>query len=159
MKIGPNGINGTPEEISDYLINNGLKFDVFISYKSEDFPYAKKVFDVLTEAGYRPFLSEISLKEVPVNRFHEVIDKVLENSDHLVIMGSCRENMEAPWVQAEWRLFDVQRKSGKKGGNIVPVLCGDMTSDDLPFSLSIFNVISINDSNWEKTLINYLPRS
>ena len=29
MKIGPNGIVGTPEEIKDYQANNGLKFDDF----------------------------------------------------------------------------------------------------------------------------------
>ena len=29
MKIGPKGIVGTPEEIKDYQINNGLNFDAF----------------------------------------------------------------------------------------------------------------------------------
>ena len=134
------------------------KFDVFISHKSSDASFARQVYDVLTQSGYKPFLSEVSIEESGTTDYHKAIDAALECATHFIMVCSSRENMESPWVEAEWRLFDGYKRSGKKRGNIVPVLCGDLTSEDLPMALSRYQALSMEDPRWSEKLINYLPR-
>lgn len=141
----------------DRLLPLTQKFDVFISYKTIDFKYAKEVYDFLLQSGYRPFLSEISLKEMSHNQFHEAIDSALAMVQHLIVVGSTHSNMMSPWVSEEWRRFDYLKKMGKKKGNLVPMRCNGMNVDDLPDALRLYEAISMDARDWKTTLINYLP--
>jgi hypothetical protein len=134
------------------------EFEVFISHKSSDASFARQVYDVLKQSGYKPFLSEVSIEESGTTDYHKAIDAALESATHLIVVCSSRENMESPWVEAEWRLFDGCKRSGKKLGNIVPVLCGDLTLEDLPMALSRYQALSMEDPRWSEKLIKYLPR-
>jgi clan AA aspartic protease (TIGR02281 family) len=132
-------------------------FDVFISHKSEDLDYAKSVFDFLTASGYHPFLSEVSLQSRGETDFQKTIDAALESATHLVVVGSSRENIQAPWVEAEWRLFVGLKRAGRKRGNVIGILCGGMTVDDLPVALQYYQAISMGSPHWQTALRNYLP--
>lgn len=140
-------------------VRGDIRFDVFICHKSDDFSAASEVFDLLTESGYRPFLSEVSLAECGTTDYQKAIDAALEGTEHLVLVASSCSNIETPWVEAEWRSFESLKRSGKKHGNIVPVVCGDITVDELPLALSRYQILSMDDPNWKVAIINYLPRS
>ncbi len=132
-------------------------YDIFICHKSEDLAQAHIVFDALTTAGYRPFLSDVCLKIQGEADFRKAIDAALESAVHLVAVGSSRRNLEDSWVQAEWGLFVHLKRSGKKRGNILNVLCGNMTIEDLPIALSGYQAVFMSDPNWRSTLTAYLP--
>jgi len=134
-----------------------ISFDVFISHKSQDAAYAEQVFQALQKMGHKPFLSSKSIGRVGSTEYQKTIDRVLEESKHLVIVCSCKANLDAPWVEAEWRLFDSLKRSGKKRGNIIPILCGDMTAEDLPLALSRYHAISMSDPEWLEALADFLP--
>ena len=134
------------------------QYDVFISHKSEDLAWARKVYDALTEAGYRPFLSEASLQEMHEAEFQKAIDAVLETATHLVIVASSRQRIESPWVESEWRLFEGMKRSGKKGGNMVNVLSEEMKAGDLPLALTKYQVVLMSDSQWAARLAAFLPK-
>jgi hypothetical protein len=134
------------------------KFDVFISCKSEDLGYAEQVYDFLEDSGYSPFLSSKSLYAVGTTEYQKVIDAAMEEAVHLVIICSAKEYITSPWVESEWRMFESDRRSGRKWGNIAPILCGEMSPSDLPVSLRKYSAISIDMEDWQTRLINFLPR-
>jgi clan AA aspartic protease (TIGR02281 family) len=133
-------------------------FDVFISHKSEDFIYAKKVYDLLVESNHTPFLGKISLEERGSADFQKGIDSALEETTHLVVVCSSKKNVEAPWVESEWRLFTGLKRSGGKRGNIITVMCENMSVEELPIALRHYQALSMNDINWKTALGNYLPK-
>lgn len=133
------------------------EFDVFICYKTEALDIAEQVFNILSEAGYNPFLSHRSLEKIGTTEYQKAIDNTLETVDHFIVICSSSEHLNTPWVEAEWRLFEGLKRSGKKKGNIVPVLCENVTENDLPFSLQRYNAVKINDPSFKKTITNYLP--
>lgn len=134
-----------------------VSFDVFISHKSEDLAFAREVYDALVAVGHRPFLSDRCLANVGKTEFQKVIDSALEEARHLVVVGSSRGNIESPWVEAEWRMFVGLKRRGRKQGNVISVLCGHATMDDLPLALGYFQSMSIHDANWRAILCNFLP--
>ena len=139
-------------------IGKDIRFDVFICHKSDDFSAAREVFNLLTEKGYRPFLSEVSLAECGTTDYQKAIDAALEGTEHLVLVASSYSNIETPWVEAEWRSFESLKRSGKKHGNIVPVVCGEIAVNELPLALSRYQVLSMDDPDWKVAIIKYLPR-
>jgi hypothetical protein len=118
-------------------------FDVFISKKSEDFPLAKEVFEFLCSRELRVFLSEESLPQMGSADYMKAIDSALEQAKHLVVVGSRVENLLAGWVEAEWRVFVNEKRSGRKTGNVVTVVSGGLTPERLPMSLRYYEVVTL----------------
>jgi hypothetical protein len=134
-------------------------FDVFLCHKSADVQPAQEIYELLTQAGYRPFLSEHSLAQAGSTEYMKTIDAAVALARHLVLVCSSKENAESPWVESEWRNFESMRRQGKKSGNIVPFLCGEMQAADVPEALSRYQVVRKADPNWTTTLLSYLPRT
>ena len=135
------------------------KFDVFISHKSQDFSFAKKVYDHLTAQGYSPFLSKLSLHHQGDAEFSRSIEEALEGATHLVVVGSSVAHFKAPWVEREWRMFINLQLSRGRRGNVIPILCAEMDQDQIPTGLRFYQSLSIADPEWETTVVNYLPRN
>ena len=57
-----------------------MKYDVFLSYKSEDHRIAMKVNRFLTENGLTVFFSEESLSDFGMSEYSESIDKAIDAS-------------------------------------------------------------------------------
>ena len=131
------------------------KYRVFISWKSEDEPHAREVYDCLTQAGISTFFSEVSLKEDGKTTFAGSIYKALEQSKHLVLVTSDIELARTNWVQAEWMTFINEINSGFKTGNVVTVIVGDVQIKDLPVPLRQFQVVSLTPDGLEK-LLNFV---
>ena len=71
------------------------------------------------------------------------IDKALETAQHMVVAGTSIENIVSGWVEAEWRLFINEKRSGRKSGNIITVINGGLKPSELPMSLRYYEVIDL----------------
>jgi hypothetical protein len=120
-------------------------YGVFMSKKSEDYPLAKRVYDFLRSKGANVFLSEESLPAVGSAEYMKAIDAALEQAEHLVVVGSKADNLLSGWVEAEWRVFINEKRSGRKQGNVVTVLCHGLTPDLLPMSLRYYEAVPLTE--------------
>ena len=131
------------------------KWNVFISKKSEDFAFAKQVYDMLVANGSKVFLSEISIPEENRADYQETVEQAIDQCEHMVVVASSHENIVSPWVKEEWRIFLSDLRCGRKTGNIVTVLAGGMTIDDLPAGLRIRQSLRL-DSHGLSELLHYV---
>ena len=53
----------------------------------------------------------------------------------MVVVSSAAKNINARWVEYEWRLFLGEKLAGRKQGNLVTVLAGGLSPSELPISL------------------------
>lgn len=132
-------------------------YDTFICHKSEDYPYALDVYELLMGSGLCPFLSELSLPELGKAEFQRQIDLALDAARHLVVVTSSVENVSAGWVAAEWGLFVSEKRAGRKDGNILTVLFGEMTIEQLPLTLRYYEAIRWNMEGRERLLRYLVP--
>jgi len=99
-------------------------FDVFLSHSSKDSIRARELADALSAAGKQVFLSPDSLPALGSADYMKAIDEALEGSHHFILFGTKRENILSSWVEAEWRLFINEMRSGRKSGNFLTVMGG-----------------------------------
>lgn len=131
------------------------RWNIFISKNSNDENHARQVHEFLTTNGLNAFLSEVSLPQLGLSDFQEAIEQALEECEHLVVVTSSKENLESRWVRAEWRMFLNELRSGRKTGNVLTVLAGNMTITDLPLSLRSFQVERLTELGLQN-VYNYL---
>lgn len=130
-------------------------YDVFICFKSEDLAYAREVYDYLQENSLNPFFSPVSLEDVGESDFTAAIFEALESITHMVVVTSSAEYVNTDYVKAEWMAFFNEKYKGKKKGNIVTVLFGDMSADELPMPLSHYQVLPWGKET-QKGILRYL---
>ncbi len=130
-------------------------YDVFISYKSEDVEYARQVYEQLRQHGLTVFFSKESLPRLGSDEYHEQIDIAIERAHHLIVVTTSKEHVIAKWVKYEWRLFMGEKLAGRKSGNLMTVVAGDMSIDDLPIALRNREVIQLFRGELER-LVDYV---
>ncbi|MCD4785056.1 MAG: toll/interleukin-1 receptor domain-containing protein [Candidatus Eremiobacteraeota bacterium] len=116
-------------------------YDVFISCKSEDFPLARQLHEYLWKNRFRVFFSEFSLPQKGTAAFRENIDEALDASEHLIVVASSAEHLKSRWVKAEWGAFVNEVRSGRKDGNVVTIIFGDVEIKDMPLALRQYEVL------------------
>ncbi len=109
-----------------------MNYDVFISSKSEDYPFAGVVYDFLEANGVHCFLASRELDKIGEAQYSNAIDDALDQSEHMVVVASSAEHIRSKWVQAEWGTFVNDLRSNYRNGNLVNILCGDIQLCDLP---------------------------
>ena len=120
-----------------------MSYDVFISFKNSgkdgkatpDATAARGVYNALKSAGMKVFFSEESLAEVGKGQFGKSIETALESARVLILVASCRQHIESPWVETEWDSFLQTVRSGHKQGELFIFNCGDLKPADLPLFL------------------------
>ena len=112
-----------------------IKYDVFISSKSEDYHLAEKVYNFLTGQGLSVFLASKILKKLGESEYASKIDEVLDNSTHLIVVSSKLDHINSKWVKYEWSLFSSDLKSGYRQGNLLTILSNSIELKNLPASL------------------------
>ena len=120
-----------------------MSFEVFLSFKNSgkdgkatpDAAAARSVYDALKARGMKVFFSEESLAEVGQGQFGKAIERALESAKVLILIASCREHIESPWVEAEWDSFLQTVRSGHKQGELFIFNCGRLKPGDLPLFL------------------------
>ena len=121
--------------------NKNVQYDVFISCKSEDYPFARKVYKYLREHSYNVFLADTELRKKGNAEYGEIIDEALDSATHMVIVATKPEYIMSAYVKSEWRTFIEEKRSGRKMGNIVTLI--EFTISDLPISLRHFQSFNL----------------
>lgn len=135
----------------------GQKIEVFLSAKKEDYPDAKRVYDYLTSHGMSVFFSDQTLPTLGNSDYRDEIDRALDETEHMVVVTTSKNNVESEWVKAEWGFFVNEKRANRKRGNLVTVGAGIKPSD-LPPSLRYYEFIELTPFGFER-LVNYLrPR-
>lgn len=135
---------------------SNYKYDVFISCKSEDYSYGKKVYDYLESKGIRAFLASQELRNLGDADYGKAIDTALDQSKHLVVVASSAKYTTedfSPYVYYEWHTFAEEKKSGRKKGNILSIVAKDEIRDELPIGLRNYQSFLFDDYS---DIIRYL---
>ena len=101
-----------------------MKYDVFISCKSEDYESAKLIYDFLRDHNYRVFLADTELRKKGNAEYGKVIDEALDSAAHLILYTSRAEYVTSSYVESEWRIFIEEKRAGRKQGNLISILDG-----------------------------------
>jgi hypothetical protein len=131
------------------------KIDVFLSRKSKDARFAKKLCTYLAGQGLKVFESHQTLQEIGNADYTKTIDEALAETTHLIVLGSSAENIKSSWVEAEWMFYLNRKRSGKTSGNLLTVITKDLPLADIPPSLANFEVIPFNEKNFP-IIYNYV---
>lgn len=110
-----------------------IEYDVFISSKSADYEYARDVYKFLTSKGFRVFFADEKIREIGKSDFTLVINEALTQSKHFVLVISSMEYLHSHWVWREWSGFFnmTALKEKEERGQMLNILCGNMTQKDL----------------------------
>nr|MDO8112249.1 GTP-binding protein [Candidatus Sigynarchaeota archaeon] len=121
-------------------------YDVFISYNTADIEHAKRVYQFLNMEGFSVFFASESIPSVGQTDYRRLIDNAIEHTTHMIIVGSTRENVESKWVEAEWGMFINEIRAGRKSGNILTLIAGNLSIEQLPISLRGYEVVRLDDN-------------
>lgn len=139
-------------------------FDIFISYKetdsngnrTKDSIEAQKLYEKLTEAGYKVFFSRITLEDKIGTEYEPYIYAALYSSKVMLTICSSKENIEAVWVKNEWgRFLSLQQSDADK--TLIP-LYFDMDKSDLPDEFSMIPSFDIKEEGFEAELIRGIKK-
>lgn len=137
--IGTQAEPAIPPKITTRFVPH--EFDVFLSHSTKDMAAARELALALSVGGKRVFFSAETLPAMGSADYMKAIDEALEGSTHFVLFGTKRDHIMSSWVEAEWRLFINEKRSGRKAGNFLSVVSGTLSSADLPLSLRYYEVI------------------
>ncbi len=139
-------------------------FDIFISYKetdqngnrTQDSIVAARLYEKLTEAGYKVFYSRITLEDKAGTEYEPYIYAALYSSKVMLTVSSSRENMEAVWVRNEWgRFMSLQQTNA--GKHLIP-LYFDMPKADLPEEFALIPSFNIKEEGFEAELLRNIKK-
>lgn len=126
------------------LANKEEPYDIFISYKeqedesrqrTEDSVLAQEIYDRFTAEGYKVFFSRISLENRLGEDYEPIIYSALRSSKVMLLIGTSREHLNAPWVRNEWlRYLDMMDEEPDKK-TLIPVYY-KMDPYDIPREIS-----------------------
>ena len=134
-----------------------IHYDVFISCNSMDYLMAKEVYEFLTEQGYNAFFAETSISEAGDTVYKKTIDSALDNATHFVLVTTDIAHLESKWVDYEINMFQNEKLSGRKTGNIVTIAEPSITVGQLPISLRVYQVLPL--TTYKHSLCKFLWKS
>ncbi len=137
-----------------------MSYDVFISFKNSgkdgkatpDAAAARGIYDALKGAGMKVFFSEESLAEEGKGKFGDLIETALDSARVLILVASCLDHIESPWVKREWASF----LEPPERGELFIFNCGDFKPTDLPLFLRRHQMFA--QSSMEK-LLQFVARA
>lgn len=118
-----------------------MKYDVFISCKSEDYNLGRQVYEFLVnhrDLNLNVFMADKELRKLGVSDYGKAIDDALESSMHLIVVSSNVNYLKyetSPYVYYEWHAFTEDIKSGRKNGNIMTIFTADVDLKNVPIAL------------------------
>lgn len=133
-----------------------MKYDVFISAKSEDYNLAKGVFRFLVDNGLSVFLANAELRKIGMSQYAEAIDMALDAAKHMIVVASCIDYIRSPFVHYEWSVFSNDLKSGYRSGNLLTILTDEVHLRELPPSLRHQQSYCID--TYQQEILGYLGK-
>ena len=139
-------------------------FDIFISYKetdskgtrTKDSIAAQKLYEKLTESGYKVFFSRITLEDKIGTEYEPYIYAALYSSKVMLTVCSSKENIESPWVRNEWSRFLTLRQNDASK-TLIP-LYFDMPKSDLPDEFAILAAQDMSKDDFEQELLRGIKK-
>lgn len=141
-------------------------FDVFICFKdtndltkkrTRDSVLAQELYSELTKRDFKVFFSRITLKEEHMGEEWEpYIFAALNSAKVMLVVGTSRENLDAPWVKNEWSRFQNLRRTDKTK-ILVPCISG-MDPADLPEDLKALEARDMNEISFMQDIIYGIDR-
>lgn len=136
-----------------------MRYDVFISCKSEDYNLGRQVYEFLT--NYRGldinvFMADKELRKQGNTDYGKIIDEALESSSHLIVVSSSADYLKeetSSYVYEEWHTFVEEIRSGRKKGNIMTIFTDGVNLKDVP--IAIRNRQSFPFTEYS-SIVNYL---
>lgn len=139
-------------------------YDIFISYKESDISGARTKDSViaqdlylrLTQEGYRVFFSRISLEDKIGRQYEPYIFSALNSAKVMLLIGTCQDHFNAPWVKNEWSRF---LKLAQDDSNRILIPCyRDMDVYDLPEELSMLQCQDMSKIGFEQDLLHGIQK-
>lgn len=139
-------------------------FDIFISYKetdskgtrTKDSIAAQKLYEKLTESGYKVFFSRITLEDKIGTEYEPYIYAALYSSKVMLTVCSSKENIDSPWVRNEWSRFLTLRQNDASK-TLIP-LYFDMPKSDLPDEFAILAAQDMSKDDFEQELLRGIKK-
>ncbi len=137
-------------------------FDVFICYKetdvngkrTEDSVLANRIYNELTHNGYKVFYARETMKKKAGEKYEPYIFSALNSAKIMIVLGTQKDYLQAPWVRNEWSRFLGQIKNGAKKA-IVPIYKG-MDPYDLPEEISDLQAYDMTRIGFDEELVSYV---
>lgn len=107
----------------------GNTYDVFISYRSSDRPWAMALYDTLKSAGWEPFLDQYDL--VPGANLETSLTESLEASSSGVILWSSRTK-DSEWCKRERQAMMTLKDNRKGSGHPFSYVFAKLDAEQLP---------------------------
>ena len=76
-------------------------YEIFISCKSEDYNFAKEIYNFLCEKGFSVFIADVELQKLGRAKYGKVIDEALEEAEHLILFSSDPSYISSTYVEEE----------------------------------------------------------
>ena len=139
-------------------------YDIFISYKNttgdgnrtKDSVLAQRLYERLTEAGYRVFLSHITLEDKLGIQYEPYIFSALNAAKVMLVIGTSADNFNAVWVKNEWsRFFQLCKKDSNK--YLFPCF-RDMDPNDMPEELKGLQSQDMSKIGFEQDLLRGIEK-
>ena len=139
-------------------------FDIFISYKetdasgnrTKDSVAAQRLYEKLTEAGYKVFFSRVTLEDKIGTQYEPYIYAALHSSKVMLTISSSKENIEAAWVKNEWSRFLLLRQ-GDSSKTLLP-LYFDMEKEELPEEFALLSAYDMHTDGFEDELLRGIKK-
>ena len=139
-------------------------FDIFISYKetdangnrTKDSIEAQKLYEKLTDAGYKVFFSRITLEDKIGTEYEPYIYAALYSSKVMLTICSSKENIEAVWVKNEWSRF-LGFRQNDNSKTLLP-LYFDMDKAELPEEFALRSAYDIHTDGFEEELLRGIKK-
>ncbi len=139
-------------------------FDIFISYKetdtngnrTKDSIEAQKLYETLTEAGYKVFFSRITLEDKVGTEYEPYIYAALYSSKVMLTICSSKENLEAVWVKNEWSRFLGFRQIDNSK-TLIPIYF-DMDKAELPEEFALLPSHNLSKEGFEQELLHGIKK-
>ena len=133
-------------------------YDVFISYKSQDEIYARRVYEFLQSEGKKVFFACEVLPEMGKTEYRDAIMDALDHSQHLVLVTSRLDYITSNWVKEEWSFYVSKLIEDNHKGNIAIIEHDNANIEKklLPPNLRYKQRFKL--SNYKKSLLKYLEQ-
>ena len=150
--------------IKSYRTYLGLDFpesdnyDVFISYKSEDEKYARRVYEFLLNEGKKAFFACEVLPEMGKTEYRDAIMDALDHSQHFVLVTSKLDYITSNWVKEEWSFFISKLIEDGHKGNFALIELDSTNIPKVQLPPNIRYKQRFKLSNYKESLIKYLQQ-
>ena len=139
-------------------------YDIFICYKetdennerTKDSVIAQDIYDKLVEKNYKVFFARITLEDKLGLNYEPYIYSALKSAKVMLVVGTTKENFNAPWVKNEWsRYIEMMRENKNK--YLIPVY-SKIDAYKIPEEFAIYQAQSMDKVGAMQDLIRGIDK-